>query len=95
MVLTCLPRQTTKTARSEDRLPPRPTLFLLCKVWSNPEVSEEPNPAAVKRDRVKSLEELQATIRDDRTINELVRKQALDWAELFWKNRQARQDLEK
>ena len=49
----------------------------------------------MKRDRVKSLEELQATIRDDRTINELVRKQALDWAELFWKNRQARQDLEK
>ncbi len=38
------------------------------------------------RDRVKSLEELQETVRSDKTINELVRQQALDWAELFWKN---------
>ncbi len=42
----------------------------------------------VRRDRVKSLEELQAYIRSDKTISDMVRKQALDWAELFWKNRQ-------
>jgi hypothetical protein len=43
----------------------------------------------VRRNRVKSLEELQADIRSDQTINDMVRKQALDWAELFWKNRRA------
>jgi len=43
----------------------------------------------VHRDRAKSLEELQAYIRSDRTISDMVRKQALDWAELFWKNRRA------
>jgi hypothetical protein len=43
------------------------------------------------RDRVKSLEELQASIRSDKTISDLVRKQALDWSELFWKNRQPQQ----
>ena len=42
----------------------------------------------VRRDRVKSLEELQAYIRSDKTISDMARKQALDWAELFWKNRQ-------
>jgi len=42
----------------------------------------------VKRDRVKSLEELQATIRSDKSISDMVRQQALDWAELFWKNRE-------
>ena len=41
------------------------------------------------RDRVKSLEELEAYIRNDKTISDMVRKQALDWAELFWKNRKA------
>jgi hypothetical protein len=30
------------------------------------------------------LEELQAYIRTDKSISEMVRKQALDWAELFW-----------
>ena len=39
------------------------------------------------RDRVKSLEELQSYIGSDRTMSDPVRKQALDWAELFWKNR--------
>jgi WD40 repeat protein/serine/threonine protein kinase len=46
----------------------------------------------VHRDRVKSLEELQTYIRSDQTINDMVRKQALDWAELFWKNRQPAQE---
>jgi hypothetical protein len=46
----------------------------------------------VHRDRVKSLEDFQAVIRDDQTISDMVRKQALDWAELFWKNRQPEQD---
>ncbi|QDV69428.1 Serine/threonine-protein kinase PknB [Rosistilla carotiformis] len=41
----------------------------------------------VHRDRAKSLEELRASIRDDKTINDTVRQQASDWAELFWKNR--------
>jgi hypothetical protein len=40
---------------------------------------------------VKSPEELQANIRSDKTISDMVRKQALDWAELFWKNRAAGQ----
>ena len=39
------------------------------------------------RDRVKSREKLQVVIRSDQTISDMVRKQALDWAELFWKNR--------
>ena len=46
----------------------------------------------VHRDRVKSLEELQTHIRADQTISDIVRKQALDWAELFWKNRQPEQE---
>ena len=46
----------------------------------------------VKRERVKSLEELQAVIRSDKTISDMVRKQALDWAELFWRNRESDQD---
>jgi hypothetical protein len=33
-------------------------------------------------------EELQAYIREDKSISDMVRKQALDWAEWFWKNRQ-------
>jgi hypothetical protein len=45
----------------------------------------------MKRDRVETLEELQASIRSDKTISEMVRKQALDWSELFWKNRQPQQ----
>lgn len=44
----------------------------------------------VLRDRVDSLEELRDRIDADRTINELVRKQALDWVELFWNNGQRR-----
>jgi WD40 repeat protein len=43
----------------------------------------------VKRYRVKSLEDLQAYIRSDKTISDMVRQQSLDWAELFWKNRAA------
>ena len=35
-----------------------------------------------------TLEELQAYIKSDKTINALVRKQALDWAEPFWINQQ-------
>ncbi len=46
----------------------------------------------LKRDGVKSLEDLQAMIRSDKTISDMVRKQALDWAELFWKNRESDQD---
>jgi WD40 repeat protein len=46
----------------------------------------------VKRDRVKSLEELQETVRSDKKISDMVRKQALDWAELFWKNRKPGQE---
>jgi hypothetical protein len=41
----------------------------------------------LRRDRVKSLEELQTSIRTNKTVNKLVRKRALEWAELFWKNR--------
>ncbi len=44
----------------------------------------------IRRDHAKSLEELQAYIRDDKTISEEVRQQCLDWSELFWKNRQTR-----
>ena len=65
------------------------------KVWDarprTPELraqSQARGLLTVHRDRVKSLEELQAEIRSDQTINEMVRKQALDWSELFWKNRQ-------
>ena len=65
------------------------------KVWDarpwTPELmaqSQARGLLTMKRDRAKSLKELQATIRDDKTISDLVRKQALDWAELFWKNRQ-------
>ena len=46
----------------------------------------------IMRDRMTSLEELQAYIRDDKTISEEVRQQCLDWAELFWKNRYSEQD---
>lgn len=41
----------------------------------------------ILRDRMKSREELQTYIRDDKTISEEVRQQCLDWSELFWKNR--------
>ena len=41
----------------------------------------------VHRARVNSLEELEAYIEDDKTLNEGVRQQALEWSELFWKNR--------
>jgi WD40 repeat protein/serine/threonine protein kinase len=40
-----------------------------------------------ERDRVSSFEVLQATIRSDKTISDMVRQQALDWSELFWNNR--------
>jgi hypothetical protein len=59
-------------------------------------VGDEPAPQShargyltVHRDRANSLEELTAHIRSDKTISDMVRKQALDWTELFWKNRQA------
>jgi len=64
------------------------------KVWDarpwTPELRAESQARGlltVHRDRVKSLEELQAHIRSDQTISDMVRKQALDWAPLFWKNR--------
>jgi len=44
------------------------------------------------RDRVNSLEELRMTLRADKTISDMVREQALDWAELFWKNRVPEQE---
>jgi WD40 repeat protein len=69
------------------------------KVWDarswTPELraqSQARGLLTVKRDRGKWLEELQATIRSDKTIPELVRKQAVDWAEPFWKNRQTTED---
>jgi len=36
--------------------------------------------------QMESLEDLQASLRDDKTINDQVRQQALDWSELFWKS---------
>jgi len=33
------------------------------------------------------LEDLKSNIRSDKTISDQVRQQALDWSELFWKNR--------
>ena len=39
-----------------------------------------------KREQMKSLKELQESIRSDQIINDQVRQQALDWSELFWKN---------
>jgi WD40 repeat protein len=69
------------------------------KVWDarswTPELraqSQARGLLTVKRDRGKWLEELQATIRSDKTNPELVRKQAVDWAEPLWKNRQATED---
>jgi WD40 repeat protein len=66
------------------------------KVWDarpwTPELraqSQARGLLTMMRDRVKSLEELQTVIRDDKTISDMVRKQSLDWAELFWKNRWA------
>jgi WD40 repeat protein/serine/threonine protein kinase len=63
------------------------------KVWDarpwTPELraqSQARGLLTMKRDQAKSLEELQATIRSDKTINELVRNQALGWSELFWMN---------
>jgi eukaryotic-like serine/threonine-protein kinase len=41
----------------------------------------------VRREQMKSLEDLKTSIRNDKTINDQVRQQALDWCELFWKNR--------
>ena len=72
------------------------------KVWDarpwTPELraqSQARGYLTVHRDRVESLEELQTAIHSDKTISDLVRKQALDWAELFWKNRQPGQGSEK
>ena len=41
------------------------------------------------RERVESLEELQQRITEDKTLSDPVRNLALEWAELFWKNRVA------
>ena len=51
--------------------------------------SEARELLTVHRDRVKSLEALRAAILSDETISDMVRKKALDWAELFWKNRRS------
>lgn len=45
---------------------------------------------SVRRKRVKSLEELRQSIRNDKTINDLVRQQCLDWAEPFWNDLSAK-----
>ncbi len=65
------------------------------KVWDarpwTPELRAESQAQgylAVHSEHVESFEELQAVIRADETITESVRKRALDWAELFWKNRE-------
>ena len=41
-----------------------------------------------KRDRVNSLEDLQAEIRSDKTISSPVRQLTLDWSERFWNAQQ-------
>jgi hypothetical protein len=41
---------------------------------------------------VQSLEKLRAHVRSDTAVSDMVRKQALDWAELFWKNRRSEQE---
>ena len=38
--------------------------------------------------RAASFEELRESIRSDKNLRQAVRQQALDWAELFWKNAQ-------
>ena len=43
-----------------------------------------------KQEKMKSLEDLQASIRSDRTISDLVRQLALGWSEQFWKHRPLR-----
>jgi WD40 repeat protein len=40
-----------------------------------------------KLEQAESLEDLKSNIRSDKTISDQVRQQALDWSELFWKNR--------
>jgi len=47
-----------------------------------------------RREQMKSLDDLQASIRSDKTISDLVRQQALDWSELFWKNYAKRKSLQ-
>lgn len=47
---------------------------------------------AAHRDRTRSLEELKTYIRSDKTISDMVRNQALDWAEQFWKNRDRKRE---
>ena len=64
------------------------------KVWDarpwTPELraqSQARSLLTMKREQIKSLEDLQASIRRDKTISDPVRQQALDWSERFWKNR--------
>jgi len=40
-----------------------------------------------RREQMQSLDDLTSNIRSDKTISDQVRQQALDWSELFWKNR--------
>ena len=47
----------------------------------------------IERNRVESLETLQMAIRSNKTISDMVQKQALDWAELFWKNGRSLQKM--
>lgn len=54
--------------------------------------SEARGLLTMKRDRVESIDELRASVRDDKTVTKVVRNQCLDWDELFWKNRTAQRN---
>ena len=41
----------------------------------------------MRREQMKSLDDLKTSIVNDKTISDQVRQQALDWSELFWENR--------
>ena len=64
------------------------------KVWDarpwTPELraqSQARGLLTTRREQMQSLEDLKSNIRSDKTISDQVRQQALDWSELFWKNR--------
>ena len=68
------------------------------KVWDSrpwtPELrteSQTRNLLTAKRDQAKSLEDLQAGIRSNKTISDQVRQRALEWASMFWQERARQQ----
>ncbi|MEE3368940.1 MAG: protein kinase [Planctomycetota bacterium] len=66
---------TDNTVQVRDARPPTPELRAQ---------SQARGLLMSKRDRVHSLEDLQTEIRGDKTINDQVRQQALDWSPNFW-----------